>query len=454
MITKSPGKKKIIIVGGGYVGALTAILFSQKQNLDVTIIEKQTRLGGLYNSEWSYENYNFDYGSRSIVETGIKDIDNLLFKILPENNYYSSKKNLNEFSFQKGKLREYTICLDARLLNQKEKDAGIEEIKSIKNLSFTSKKIKNLADFSIATYGKNLTYSLIKPAIEKLTGINITETDKNALSAHNIQRLIVADQETSKKLKAENEFNNNRFAFARYDDHKSDLIKMYPLNGGLKDFGDRILKYLMTKDNVSLKLGNSVINIISNKCRINKLELEDKTTINADEVIWTVPPIYLSNILNIDTSDLNSNEFRNLVLGHYLFEGSLKTEAHFTYNYEPNFNNYRTSFYQNYSNCLKSLNPITIESFSGQSKVNTDYYKSTLFNEMKEMGTISKDSKIIKCKIQVQPRAVPNFSLNFFQNQSELFSRLDNHFVNLNILTNLSGSKSMLQSSHKIFQHI
>tara|TARA_B100000886_G_scaffold194411_1_gene133965 strand:- start:200 stop:1564 length:1365 start_codon:yes stop_codon:yes gene_type:complete len=454
MTTKIKYKKKILIVGGGYIGTLTSLLFSQKDDFEVTLVEKQNRLGGLYNSAWEYGEYCFDYGSRSIVQTNIKDIDNLLWEILPKSVYPRSKKNLKEFSFQKGKLREYSNCLDARLLEIAEKKIALKQMKEIKKSDILNKNLKNLESFCKAIYGESLTLNLIKPAIEKLTGINMIETDPCALFAHNLNRLIIANQIESKKLKSKNVFNDNRIAFSQYDDHVSDLVKMYPRKGGLRDFGKRLHKYLSRRKNVTIKLENTVNNILSEGNLIKSVLLKDKTILQPDIIIWTIPPIFLSKILRLDSIASKSNEFRNLILSHYVLEGKIKTKAYYLYNYDPQFKNYRTTVYQNFSCPSDKLKSITVESFCDEINPELDYFKNTLFDEIKKMDIISSESKIIDNKIHIQKNAIPKYSLKFTKNQNQIFDNLNTKYKNLMVFGNIGGSKSSLNHAYKIYQEL
>ena len=420
----------------------------------MTLIEKQDRLGGLYNNAWEYDKFNFDYGSRSIVQTNIKDIDNLLWEILPKSIYPRSTKNLKEFSFQKGKVRENSNCLDARLLEITEKKIALKQMRNIKKSDILDKNFKDLESFCKANYGERLTLNLIKPAIEKLTGINMKETDPSALFAHNLNRLIIDNQVESKKLKSKNIFNDNRIAFSQYNDHVSDLVKMYPRKGGLKDFGKRLYKYLKRKKNVTIKLENMVHKIRPEGNCVKSIILEDRTILKPDIIIWTIPPIFLSKILNLDTNASKPNEFRNLILSHYVFEGKLKTKAYYLYNYDTQFKNYRTTLYQNFSCPSDDLKSITVESFCDEINPELNYYKKILFDEIKKMKIISSNSKIIESKIHIQRNAIPKYSLNFIKNQNCMFDKLNTKYNNLLVFGNIAGSKSALSEAYKIYQEL
>ena len=67
-------KKKIVIIGGGIIGCLTAIYLKQN-NHDVTIIEKGSNLGGVL-SDHKYQNQIYLKGTQYL------DADSEWFKML------------------------------------------------------------------------------------------------------------------------------------------------------------------------------------------------------------------------------------------------------------------------------------------------------------------------------------------------------------------------------------
>ena len=94
---------------------MAAILANENPAINVNLIEKDSKLCGLYNNAWEKNNL-FLVGSRAILQSGIDDIDETLNEILPDKLYSKSKDNLKEFSFQQGQVLNYSNCLDARLL--------------------------------------------------------------------------------------------------------------------------------------------------------------------------------------------------------------------------------------------------------------------------------------------------------------------------------------------------
>ena len=88
-----------------------------------------------------------------------------------------SKDNLKEFSYQQGKVLNYSNCIDARLLPEDLFLSGKSEMLSIKELKINTEK-QNLLEYCNNVYGKIFTENLFKPAIKKLTGLTLEEVNQ------------------------------------------------------------------------------------------------------------------------------------------------------------------------------------------------------------------------------------------------------------------------------------
>lgn len=425
--------KRVAIVGGGFLGALAALLLSQDETMHVILIENQPVLGGLYSNAWTQDGYHFDFGARVLLPTHNTELDNLLTQILPASDYYYWTESLKEFSYQNGKGCEHSNCLDARLLGHDVYERGLDEFLGISDQTLLNKEYSNLRERSLAVYGATFTEHLIAPAMKKLTGHDLANLDETALHFHALNRIIVVDRERAIGLKQESVFNDARVAFAKHDDHASTLLKIYPKSKGFGDFGARLKTYMESKDNITLKLNNSVTDIGMELDEIKSLKLKNKEAIEIDHLLWTVSPIFLCKILGVDLSQFSMPAFRDTALLHYIFEGDINTGAQFYYNYDPDFRVFRTTFYDNFCERPTSFNSATAEVFVCEDDLGVDVLSDEIFDEMKRTGAISSSSKIVKRKSQIFRRNFPSLSVDFYPSQTLINTHLEKKLRNVRL---------------------
>lgn len=455
-------KKKVVIVGGGYLGSMAGLLFSTSEKFDVVLVEKQSKLGGLYSSSWTTQSpdgseLSFDFGSRAILATGVEDLDNLLFSLLPDDEYPKSTTNLKEFSYQAGAYRNYSNCLDARLLPQDLYIKGREEMLALSDPGLSVAEFASLKDYCAAAYGPTFSESLVRPAIEKLTGLTLEELDPIALEIHGIQRIIIGDNDEAITLKQESAFNGERIAFARYDDHQSDLLKTYPRTLGMSDFGRRIGTYLDQLDNIQLMMGVGVAELQYEEQNISVVILEDGQKIETDILLWTLPAAFLAKILGNDLSKVPMPVHRNTVLAHYVVKGSLLADAYFVYNYDKAFSTYRSTFYNNFSDRSDDYLSMTIEVFVDTWQPDLEAMNKLIFDEQKSMKLISQDSAITDSHIVFAPRSWPNFATGFFDLQDQGNAQILNGLENTYLVGKANGkhhSASLARAMNEVFLHL
>jgi len=431
--------KRIVIVGGGYVGAMSALLFSENKDFHITLIEKQSRLGGLYSTAWSKDGYHFDFGSRAILATGIEMLDNRIASLLPDDEYPKTTDNLREFSFQNGQRVDNSNCLDARCLPADIFATGKQAMLALDGNYFEQSGFENLEQVALAKYGEIFAEHLIRPAIEKLTGLGMEKLHPDALAIHGLHRIIIADSEESKRLKAQNSFNEERIAFTFYNDHASTLVKTYPKSAGLDDFGDRIERHLRSLENVVVKTECSIDLINVNDGDMQSVVLDDGSRVEVDKMVWTVPSIFLAKPLGIDVSDLKPPLFRNTLLAHFLIDGDILTESTFNYNYDSNFQIYRASFYDNFCNRPDKFRSVTIESFQDDPDIDENVLEQILFEELKTCGLISDNSKIALSHLHLHRGSWPKFDVNFFDSQQAAKERIETELNNVYLLGKANG---------------
>ena len=374
---------------------------------------------------------------------------------MPDTLYSKSKDNLKEFSFQQGQVLNYSNCLDARLLPKDIFLSGKSEMLNIKELKANKDQQKSV-EYCNNVYGKIFTENLFKPAIKKLTGLTLEEVEPETIFAHNINRIIIADEEESKLLKLKSDFNDSRIAYAKYNNNKSNSIKTFPQKVGYSDFSNRVKQYLSNCDNINLHFNETVTDVKLKDKKIVEVSTQNQTINNIDYILWTIPSPIFAQVLGIDISVLKRPKFRNTIFFHYIFSGNLNTDAFFVYNYDNNFINYRTTLYDNFSGLNQDLLSATVEVFEDKNVSDPSALKEKVFNELIESKILSADSLLQDDFSHVYKSSSPAFEIGFFKQQQKLnksiLSKVSNAFVTGK--TNATFSNSFLAQVKSFFDEI
>ena len=454
---KNYKKQNVVICGGGYLGLMIALMLSNRRNVNVIIVERQTNLGGLYNTAYQKDEFYFDHGSRAILQTGVKELDDVIFSLLPDDQYQKTTENLREFSFQHGKYCNYSNCLDARLLPAKVFERGKTQMLNIAEVECADTGSTNLQKHCLSTYGEIFTRELIEPVMVKLTGSKLENLDKSALLTHGLNRVIIADQQETMALKSESDFNNSRIAYSRYDDNNSKMIKTYPLFGGLSDYIKRLTCYLSSRDNVSIKTQTTINKLISEKDKIQAIVTDDAQIIPCDHLFWTIPSVFFAKLANIDVSDIDPPRFLDIEFSHMVFKGQLNTNAHFVYNYDDAYSIYRSTFYNNYTAVQEGFGAITVEKILFEELTHGAQTEKEILDQLIMMDLLHPGTELVWAHTQLFKNGWPAFDFGFGSSQDELNRRAIGVYDNVHIVGKSNGkhhSGALARVAHVLIKEL
>jgi phytoene dehydrogenase-like protein len=150
--------KRIAIVGGGITGIFAALLYSKK-GFKVTLIEKENKLGGLLCSQNLFkENLSYDFGTHFLRQTGIKEIDEILFDELEVTHYNYIKSG----TFYKTLYAKNGFLSDQKIPQREKYFKQLKDLSHLHNLSELSMGMSN--DY-ISAIQNGATYVRIGSAI-------------------------------------------------------------------------------------------------------------------------------------------------------------------------------------------------------------------------------------------------------------------------------------------------
>ena len=223
-------KKKVLIIGGGPAGCASANLLSELDNLDITLVEKNSFLGAGVRT-FNYGGHPYTFGPRHFL-TKNKDVYNYLNSIVPLRScsehiflsYVEKDQNFYNFPLHYGDVKKMP---ESKTISKELKKKSLTKIKNSKNFE----------EYWINSVGKTLYSKVIENYTKKMWLID----DNKKLDTFNWSPKGAAIK------------NGGRAAFSN-----SDVMSAYPIKlNGYNDFFDRVLKLkIKVLLNTNLKLVN------------------------------------------------------------------------------------------------------------------------------------------------------------------------------------------------------
>ena len=247
-------KKKVLIIGGGPAGCASANLLSELDNLDITLVEKNSFLGAGVRT-FNYGGHPYTFGPRHFL-TKNKDVYNYLNSIVPLRScsehiflsYVEKDQNFYNFPLHYGDVKKMP---ESKTISKELKKKSLTKIKNSKNFE----------EYWINSVGKTLYSKVIENYTKKMWLID----DNKKLDTFNWSPKGAAIK------------NGGRAAFSN-----SDVMSAYPIKlNGYNDFFDRVLKL---KIKVLL---NTNLKLINFKKKIFNIRGRNRTF---DIVISTIAP--------------------------------------------------------------------------------------------------------------------------------------------------------------------
>jgi len=296
--------KKILVVGGGFRGIVTANTL--KKSNEVDLIEKLPYIGGvLFSEEWN--GFHIDKGVH-IFDNTDNDDTKLIQKIL------------------KNKFRKISVKYGSRIIDKTSDKVAVPDFTTLDikiqrkiaqelfECTYVKHKSKNLHEYLLNTYGKTAGNYFIILA-KKYFAIDPKELSPDAHKNNPLSRGRFFDDNITSFLKNFKDFDQkialpvNNEPMKWHDDVSDQSYRyFYPQKNGLRDFCDNSLEYLK-KIHVDVKTNIFLVNI---KKKRNKLLciFSDGTQKEYDNLIWTINPINLYKIIaktkTVDDSGVHS----------------------------------------------------------------------------------------------------------------------------------------------------
>lgn len=333
--------RKFIVVGSGISGMYAALRIKMANvNYEVTLLETQSKLGGLL-SGIDVAGINFDTGVHTFYETGHRDLDEILYSIIPSGGWVDLVGTGRDIggAFYGGSMHFGNAYLGFQHLNPNQR-AMLE--KEFLELPAPDGNIANIAsDYLAKRYGKTMSEEYLNPIVQKFTGRPAHSVHSNVASILPLSRVNLLSHEIDTRVLSGDAY-NSRLAFSDQRRMPTELVSTrkayYPRRYGtqlyidafehkLNDLGVRTIKSVKISD-----------------IQLDRLVLNEVDTIEFDEVIWTPNPLSFSRFTQKKATAPKVLPIQKTAIVSYVVksEPNMK-DLYYAYSHDPRHSTHRFS---------------------------------------------------------------------------------------------------------------
>jgi len=456
--------KRVVIIGGGISGLTAGYLFANSGDYEVHIVEKSDKLGGLLKSFDYGEFGHFDYGAHNILETGIDELDEFYYNLLPKGKWQTTttingqRRALTGLMYGK-KLQEHSPFID--LLNHEKLSEYIGDFFQNLNLNrdeFSDIYKQDAYSYALYLFGEKIADDIIVPAIKKLYGLHPKELNTMVLFLTQFTRVGLFEEPIMKELVHTKNI-GSRLSYTNQlnlpEEYLTNFQSWYP-----KDYG--IYRVIDAIEEKLLDMGV----IFHKESVVTKIEREDKKiksiSINEnlyeiDELVCSVGQYPLAMLLDIDTSGYGFDTHPQTIITNLLIDRPLDCgELSFIYSYDEGTKVFRIDNYVNYCEGAEQdgVYRVGIESVEF-GEIDKKALQDKLISELIEYKIMSKDTNILFQKTEILENGFPLLTQNNVSVVNDLRERISNleieNLTNIGILSEegLFFESDVIQDAYK-----
>ena len=338
-----------VIVGSGIAGILSALLLEKKFE-KVYLLDKENHLGGLLASYKIAEGIEFDYGAHFLRETGLPELDALLYGHMSEENWLTID-NLKGGNYFRSHMNEQSPFLDTRWLPEELYYKGMMQLLGATE---PQQAFQNLEDSLTHTFGAVFTDTIFRPLATKFLDSDLKELTPSSIGllALLTRRVIGFTPEITRELKKSPLF-DKKLAFHSNAEGSSPLKNYYPKQGGIGLWVAEMEKQLAGLGVNILK--NSLVEKINHaQHRVQSVVLNDGFVLDCDHLIWTAPVYQFIKCSEVPPPFTAEPPPRLITsLFHFMFDQPFLTDLFYLICTEADMPAFRITLYSNIQRDLK-----------------------------------------------------------------------------------------------------
>jgi phytoene dehydrogenase-like protein len=369
------------IVGGGIAGIVSALLLARRHDTSVVLLEREPELGGLLRSIDDPMGTAFDYGTHIPRETGIGEIDELLFSDMlePEWNSFDMQRPGNVFA---GTLNDRSPFPDLNRLPVDLRRRAASELLDTAELPSDS---ATLAAQLEATFGPTIAAHVFSPVLERFYGRTL---DELAPDAHSLffTRVVAFTPEETRRLKQLPRF-DAKLAFHSFEEGVAGLRSFYPRIGGVGRWPRDLHRRLLLAG-VDVRTEHAVVEVVHEAERVTTLTLDDGTVVGCDRLVWTISPYLLLRAARLAIPERSRPpDLLRTELFHFVMDRPIGTDLHYINCFDPSLVSFRWTLYPNLRAAGDGNHNVTVEVLQPTSEPRRAS-SAAVIDELKTFGVV------------------------------------------------------------------
>jgi len=407
----------IVFVGGSFTSMLTALhLLKHNPKEKIVIIEKETELGGLYRNFKYSETNIFDHGVHIYTETCNPEIDDLVFDLLPENEWMKMEGKFRDVSgtYYNGKLQTNTPFIDIRNLNEEQKNKYIGEIFSSLANDPNPLAYKNTEDYLNAKYGKSLTQDIMAKILHKHYDTEVSRLDPTSTHVIPVSRVVLFDDNVMSEFMGSKSV-RSRLAFPDQFNLPGEFLRkgrlLYPRKYGIHQL-IKLLEQKLVDQGVKFVMNATVNSMQSNDQQVTAIEIKTVDQIqsinNIKHLFWGVGVVPLARQLELKLPE-HKPEFKKGVFVNMRLNLPPNTGLmYYVYCFDENYSTFRVTNYASYCPTARNEDgfPICVTLWP-KKDFDGDYCKLAE-EELRSMKLLSDYHKVNFAKAEIAGTGFPN----------------------------------------------
>ena len=414
--------KKIVISGAGITGLVSALLLLEKhEGENIYLVDKNKEAGGLLR-RFDYGAWGtFDYGMHNILETGIDELDKILWGLLPAEEWQLLSGNKRDLAgiFFNGRLQKNSPYIDLRALPKRDYETCITALWEHFAGAIGSERNTpdNFEQFAYSRFGEIVSNKTIIPSIEKIFKRKASELDYMASRLTPLERLTFCDENLVKEL-TKSDFLKERIAWSDQRtlplERSSGRSAFYPVKYGIYRIVDSIIDRLQ-KAGVNLLLGSEIKGVEFKSGSISSIQTEHAGKASKldsiERLIWTSNIGLLGRFLGLDFAGMRYDKPLNTVVVNLVLDRLPEQmgDLYYFFCYDDDYHTYRITNFANY--CKGAYRnggyPISIELLMKDDSFAGCDLEKLAIEEFTRLQIGSPETKVLFAKAEVLQSGFP-----------------------------------------------